>query len=136
MKTRVFVYGTLLRGESNHHWLAGAHYLGPWRTPARFRLFSLGSYPVLCPGGRQAVPGEIYAVDRAGLAALDQLEEYPAFYDRIQLTSPFGPVWVYVQHRVPARARLLRSGDWRRRSAGAQAFRGVAATQGAGGSDE
>ncbi|WP_111655389.1 gamma-glutamylcyclotransferase family protein [Isoalcanivorax indicus] len=127
---RVFVYGTLLRGESNHHWLAGARFLGRWQTPARFRLFSLGSYPVLCPGGRQAVAGEVYAVDADGLAALDRLEEYPACYDRIQLSSPFGPVWVYVQHKAPARGRLLRQGRWRDRPPRPTPFRGVARTQG------
>ena len=43
--TRVFVYGTLKRGGSNHSFLAGQRYLGPARTPPGFTLHSLGDYP-------------------------------------------------------------------------------------------
>ena len=55
---RVFVYGTLLTGESNHAWLKGASCLGRWTTPPRFTLIDLGPYPVLSAGGRTAVTGE------------------------------------------------------------------------------
>lgn len=111
---RVFVYGTLLAGEANHHWLRGAPCLGAWRTPACYRLFSLGAYPVLVPGGRHAVEGEMYRVDDAGLALLDRLEDYPVDYLRRQLRTPFGPAWVYYQKQPPQGGRLLPHGNWRR----------------------
>ena len=76
----MFVYGTLKRGHGNHHWLAGAPFLGEAALPDVV-LHDLGPFPMAVPGeGR--VWGEVYAVDAAGLARLDRLESYPRLYDR------------------------------------------------------
>jgi gamma-glutamylaminecyclotransferase len=77
MRQRVFVYGTLLRGEVNHHLLAQAEYLGSHRTAACFSLYLLRAYPGAVRGGTSAIQGEVYGVDRAGLRRLDRLEDYP-----------------------------------------------------------
>src|SRR5262249_38344841 len=82
---RVFVYGTLLSGEANHGHLAGARYVGSGRTRAEVELRDLGAYPALIAGGAQAVVGEIYEVDEATLAALDALEDHPAYYRRTEI---------------------------------------------------
>lgn len=111
---KVFVYGTLMRGETNHHLLQNARPLGPARTPPRYRLFSLGSYPVICPGGRQSVKGEVYSISQRGLSQLDELEEYPRCYSRSTIDTAYGPAWVYYQRRPESGARLVRTGDWRR----------------------
>ncbi|MBC8010614.1 MAG: gamma-glutamylcyclotransferase [Burkholderiales bacterium] len=72
----VFVYGTLKRGGSNHALLAGQTYVGPARLAPGHALYSLGEYPGLVadPASPDRVTGEIWAVDTAGLAALDELE--------------------------------------------------------------
>ena len=114
---KVFVYGTLMRGESNHQFLRKARFLGPARTSPGYRLYSVGPYPVLCPGGRQSVTGEVYGVSKRELALLDELEEYPLLYQRRVIITPFGRAWVYFQHQAPARSQLLTSGNWRRSSA-------------------
>tara|TARA_B100000614_G_scaffold258512_1_gene280976 strand:- start:120560 stop:120910 length:351 start_codon:yes stop_codon:yes gene_type:complete len=111
---RVFVYGTLLAGESNHGWLKGARYLGAWTTPPRYRLVDTGPYPVLATGGRTAVRGEVYAIDRLILDRLDVLEAYPADYGRTLIPTHWGRAWVYLRRRAPA-GRPLHRGDWRRR---------------------
>lgn len=111
---KVFVYGTLLQGEANHGYLRRARFLGTARTPPGYRLFSLGSYPVICPGGRQTVSGEVYQVSDRELALLDALEEYPEYYLRRQVATPYGQAWVYYQNRPPLLARPLDAGDWRR----------------------
>lgn len=111
---RVFVYGTLLAGESNHRWLAGASYLGEWTTPPLFRLTDLGPYPVLSPAGRTAVSGEVYRISRLILQRLDVLEVYPSEYQRRLIDTPWGRAWVYLRASAPA-GRALHHGDWRRR---------------------
>lgn len=113
MRQRVFVYGTLLRGECNHHLLAGAEYLGPHRTQPGFALVLLGSYPGLIRGGQDAVYGEVYAVDRLILARLDQLEAYPIEYDRQLIPTPYGSAWVYLYRGPIAGRKMIRGGDWR-----------------------
>lgn len=111
---KVFVYGTLMRGESNHHLLRQARFFGPARTPPGYRLFTAGTYPVLCPGGRHAIAGEVYGITQQELILLDELEEYPRFYQRRFIGTPFGPAWIYYQNHPPTGAQLLASGSWRR----------------------
>ncbi|NBC13106.1 MAG: gamma-glutamylcyclotransferase [Gammaproteobacteria bacterium] len=126
MEHRVFVYGTLLRGEVNHHLLRDARFLGSHRTEPRFTLLVLGAYPGLVAGGDTAVFGEVYGVDAAGLRRLDQLEDYPRLYDRRIIATAHGSAWVYL-YRGPRRDRVrLAQGDWRQYSRGAGP-RGVAA---------
>ena len=114
----VFVYGTLLRGESNHDvWLAAARFIGTDRTEACFTLFSLGEYPALVHGGEQSVPGEVFEVSPAQLARLDELEECPGFYDRQWIRLASGrEAWVYTLHvDLLQGARVIVSGSWRSR---------------------
>jgi gamma-glutamylcyclotransferase (GGCT)/AIG2-like uncharacterized protein YtfP len=91
----VFVYGTLKRGHGNHHWLAGAPFLGQALLPDVV-LHDLGPFPMAVPG-EGVVRGEVYAVDAAGLARLDRLEGYPRLYDRRALPLADGRhAWVYL----------------------------------------
>jgi gamma-glutamylcyclotransferase (GGCT)/AIG2-like uncharacterized protein YtfP len=113
MEHRIFVYGTLLRGEVNHHLLRGARFLGEHRTEPRFTLFSLGAYPGLVGGGDTAVLGELYAVDAAGLRRLDQLEDYPRLYDRRLIPTDHGSAWVYLYRGMRRDRPRLAGGDWR-----------------------
>jgi gamma-glutamylcyclotransferase (GGCT)/AIG2-like uncharacterized protein YtfP len=112
---RVFVYGTLLAGESNHRVLRGARLLGPATTGAEFALVSLGNYPGMVRGGETAIAGEVYEVDAPTLAALDQLEGHPDFYRRTPLwPADFGEVEVYVL--TPSQVEKcppIASGSWR-----------------------
>lgn len=113
MQHRVFVYGTLLRGEVNHGLLADAAFVGVHRTEPRFTLLLLGPFPGLIPGGSTAVSGEVYRVDQAGLRTLDRLEDYPRLYGRRLIATPYGRAWFYL-YRGPVKDRpLIVSGDWR-----------------------
>lgn len=75
--TRIFVYGTLKRGGSNHGWLCGQRFIAEARTQPQFRLFDLGGYPGLVADAQHglAVEGEVWEVDAAALARLDELED-------------------------------------------------------------
>ncbi len=75
----LFVYGTLLSGLSNHHYMAGATCLGPAILPGV--LFHLGSYPGLRVTGELAQPldlvlGELYKIEPSQWAHLDGLEQF------------------------------------------------------------
>jgi len=116
--TRVFVYGTLKRGGSNHALLAGQKFLGEARTPPGVTLYSLGDYPglVRSPGDTAGVVGELWAVDDACLQQLDELEGVAeGLYARvpIKLAPPFDdqPVETYLYLR-PLDNRTAIGTDW------------------------
>lgn len=117
---RVFVYGTLLAGEANHHVLGGAACLAETATLPHFALMNLGAYPALvdaAEGRGVPVHGEVYEVDDETLARLDVLEDYPKLYDRRVITlADDSQALTYVMHRqrLPRR-RLIACGNWRRR---------------------
>jgi gamma-glutamylcyclotransferase (GGCT)/AIG2-like uncharacterized protein YtfP len=94
----VAVYGTLKRGQANHHWLAGARFLG--RCLLRgLTLHNLGPYPMAVPASDQepVVHAELYGLPPGGLERLDQLEDYPQEYDRrLWLLDDGRRAWVYV----------------------------------------
>ena len=109
----VFVYGTLKRGERNHHWLQGARWVGEVERPGLV-LHDLGPFPMAVVGEGRAF-GELYEVDSAILARLDQLEGYPRLYDPQQLPLADGQrAWVYLgrPHQV-RNAPVVGGGRWR-----------------------
>jgi gamma-glutamylcyclotransferase (GGCT)/AIG2-like uncharacterized protein YtfP len=78
----IFVYGTLLRGGTNHELLRDARFLGRAKTRPEFTLYDLGAYPAMVAGGATVVHGEIYEVGPDTLLRLDELEEHPTYYRR------------------------------------------------------
>ena len=115
----LFVYGTLKRGGSNHHFLTGQEFVGEARTAPGFRLYDLGGYPgmVTNPGDRDGVMGEIWAVDAAALRRLDGLEGLDqGLYRRdvVPLLPPFAeqPIETYLYNRSVKNRREI-GGAWR-----------------------
>lgn len=116
MITRLFVYGTLKSDQSNHHRLAGQHYIGIAHTTTEYRLFeiegrfeSLGTYPGLLKlpypnvtGKGVSIEGEIWDVDDACLAKLNAYEDLDSgeyVVDEISLFDNFNddiPVMSYL----------------------------------------
>lgn len=114
----VFVYGTLLPGETWHAALAGAIHLGSARTLPVFELLDLGPFPGLVHGGLTAVEGELYLVDDPLLATLDALEGHPEFYRRTTIDLEDGrEAFAYLlspQRRLPG-LRAIANGNWKNR---------------------
>ena len=98
MTHRVFVYGTLKRGYPNNPLLEGSEFLGEAVTVLTYKAVNVPilnmvwtSFPVVMPDpSGKPVAGELYTVDDATLARLDQLEREGRSYDRVMIeaTSP------------------------------------------------
>lgn len=111
---KIFVYGTLLRGEGNHRLLSNARRVGVARTTPSYRMHSLGGFPGVVAGGEQAILGEVYEVDEQTLDALDRLEGHPSFYARTVIALEGGErVSTYLLERAQvARCPVIPSGSW------------------------
>lgn len=74
--TQVFVYGTLKKGCCNHHFMMGQRFVAEAATAPIYRMHNLGGYPgmVRVGEGGLSITGEIWEVDDAALAGLDELE--------------------------------------------------------------
>ena len=110
----IFVYGTLLRGLSNHAILAQARFLGTARTKESYALY-VDTYPkVIRDEPVSPVRGELYLVDGPTLALLDDLEDHPFMYRREQIAVIMDDgeetlAWLYF-HPQPG-GRLVAGGD-------------------------
>ncbi len=69
--TLLFVYGSLLKGESDHSFLRHSDCLGPSTTKVGYRLVELGAFPALIETGDKAIEGELYSVTHEDLMAID-----------------------------------------------------------------
>lgn len=79
-KIKLFVYGTLMRGNSNYEdYLSGGRFLGD-AVLKDFALYDLGKYPGIIPikGGR--VKGEVFEVGESTKSRIDGLEEEGSLY--------------------------------------------------------
>lgn len=76
----VFVYGTLMAGESNHRLMNSAEFLGE-DAIENAQLVNLGSHPMLVPGAG-VVYGECYRIPLKMVQVLDRLEGHPHYYRR------------------------------------------------------
>lgn len=114
----VFVYGSLKRNQPNHHWLAGATWLGEASLNG-VPLFDLGPFPMAVaispvPEGCRPLQGELYQVDGASLHQLDRLEGTPRLFQRHWLTLSDGrSAWVYLGRAAQVRHVLpIPTGHW------------------------
>jgi gamma-glutamylcyclotransferase (GGCT)/AIG2-like uncharacterized protein YtfP len=117
-KTRIFVYGSLLKGLGNHGCLDGQQLEGVACTEAEYTMVSLGGFPGLHEDGETAIVGETYLVDAAGMVRVNRLEgvneEHPesGLYRREDIHLDDGSVAVgYIYNGD--RGDVVESGDWR-----------------------
>jgi gamma-glutamylcyclotransferase (GGCT)/AIG2-like uncharacterized protein YtfP len=127
--TRLFVYGTLMRGECRHHYIERCKPTRIQPATVAGKLFDYGEYPGLVTGraqGASRVRGELMEFPdiEAALALLDRVEGVRAIssaadeYRREIVEAALSdgtrvPAWAYVAARIPRDARLIRSGNWR-----------------------
>ncbi len=109
---RVFVYGTLKRGQRNFHYLRDAEFVAEFVTEAIYSMHSFDTYPAVCLPGQHAVHGEIYHVSGAHFRQLDELERYPEYYQRIEIPTYHGDAWMYIVESELCRGQPLLAGNW------------------------
>lgn len=114
---RIFVYGSLLKGFSNHErLLTTAKFVGYGETLPAYTLISLGSFPGMLDCGSTSIKGEIYDVTPEVAHRLDSLEGHPTFYRRTSITLKDGiEVEVYILQengRDLSGYEVVESGDW------------------------
>ena len=114
---RVFVYGTLMRGERAHAFLSGARFVGEYCLKD-YAMYDLGWYPGICPSPGDAVYGELYEVDGDMLREMDGYEGEGRLYHRTQVTVRNGAekrsafVYVYAQEIF---GEKIEGGKWNER---------------------
>jgi gamma-glutamylaminecyclotransferase len=113
---RVFVYGSLQRGEANHRMMADARFIARAHTRPAFDLFDLGSFPAMATNGRTAISGELYDLDDQVLERLDVFEGCPRLYQREFVALADGThAEAYVMlRRVVGHAPRIAHGSWLR----------------------
>ncbi len=117
MKTFVFVYGPLMKGERLHSALDDATFIGTGWIRGTLYLPPNADYPALLrDSGR--VHGEVYAVSDGLLATLDRIEGTPDLYvrerARVKLAnheSLMAETYVYVKDAPEHMAEV--GTDWR-----------------------
>jgi gamma-glutamylcyclotransferase (GGCT)/AIG2-like uncharacterized protein YtfP len=99
MLTKVFVYGTLKRGNLTKgldQRNAGVTFVGSAVTSSpTYSLYDLGSCPAAVLSGDSYISGEVWLIDDRTMYDLDQIEGYPACYKRTQVDTTQGRAWIY-----------------------------------------
>jgi len=98
-RVRLFVYGSLRRGERHHAELGDAVFLGVVTTVAHYRVARLGPYPALVSGSA-SVAGELYAVAPDLMPMLDAFEG-PGYVRRLVRLSDGGDAEAYFLAEAP-----------------------------------
>lgn len=81
----LFVYGTLLQGQSSHGLLQNPVHLGTAYLPG-YSLYDLGDYPgIVETSAQDRVLGELYRIDSAVIHLLDRYEDEGDLYTRKEL---------------------------------------------------
>lgn len=114
---RLFVYGSLMKGERDHGLVAAAEFTGIAKTAPAYKLVDLGQYPAMIGGGELAVEGELYLIDAKQRFAIDVKHEVPVLFQRVVIVLDDGTsaeTYVMREDQVRGRRRLF-YGDWRKR---------------------
>ncbi len=121
---RIFVYGILKRGLSNHGWMAGQQFIAEARTAPVYRMVDCGGYPGMFPVDQDGVSirGEVWEVDDAGRKKLDELEsveEGEYALEPVKFAAAKGstdgvisPIFTYI-YRRPVQGMPDAGEDWR-----------------------
>jgi gamma-glutamylcyclotransferase (GGCT)/AIG2-like uncharacterized protein YtfP len=79
---RLFVYGALMKGNSNHeNFLSNARFAGYFVADG-FQIYDFGSYPLIAQNEIDKVRGEMYIVDKDILCKLDISEAKANLFTR------------------------------------------------------
>lgn len=118
-KELVGVYGTLKKGQDNHHLIQDSKLVDEGWLEG-LTLYDLGPFPAAKYSKNQhPVFVEVYAVNKATLGRLDQLEGYNpnqpenSLFLREYFTASGGPsCWVYIYNDDVDDQQAIKTGVW------------------------
>lgn len=116
MKPLLFVYGSLRKGQQNHHRLKDAKFIGN-ATIKHWVLYSLGSYPAIKWKQGSKLIGEVYEVEHESFERINLMEKNANYAQVVELADIEGldiayTVYVYVYKGKVEEKNLVASGDW------------------------
>lgn len=111
----LFVYGTLKKGFSNHHYLKNSQYIAAATTSEQHQMYQSGIPFVIKNKGTSPIHGEVYKIDNETLKRIDMLEGHPHCYKReiIRIILDNGnetEAWIYFYPQKPANSILIKNG--------------------------
>lgn len=114
---KLFVYGTLKKGFSNHYLLEDCTPIHDKVCLGGYKMYSLGGFPCIKEAETtDVVEGEVYDVPSGRWPILDRLEGVPHMYHRksenIMFEQDSEEVEVYVWSRDVEGLPLVQDGVW------------------------
>lgn len=111
---RVFVYGTLMKGFRNNHYLEQAKYICDAKITG-YDLYKVSTYPgiVKSQDSAKIVYGELYEINDDILVKLDELEEEGDLYIRIkekiynQQNNAIREAYIYIYNKDISSLELI-----------------------------
>lgn len=124
----IFVYGSLLSGMGNwEYFLNNDHsvLLGKGQLKGNYKMISLGEFPgvIVDENCNNTIVGEVYAVSKNIVIAIDSLEGFVNdidrnFYNKIEINTDYGKANMYVLNTTIRNYdheyyEAVPDGDWR-----------------------
>lgn len=111
-RTRIAVYGSLLKGFGNHRLIQDSKYIGDGLTKPEYTMVSLGGFPGVIKNGNNSIYFQVYELDDETFKRVDRLEGHPAFYKRDIIETEYGDVWMYFLDESYLEHEKVESGNW------------------------
>ena len=110
---KVFVYGTLMKGETNHDFLQNATFLDKTVIEG-YDMYNVGWYPAIIDGEGLAI-GEVYSVPVEDMASIDSLEGEGSLYEKrcVRITVNGVPDFAFVYVYLDDCSDLSKIPSWR-----------------------
>ena len=107
---KVFVYGTLMKGERNHHFLEDSKLLGASSVEG-YDMYNVGWFPAIIRGDSRIL-GELYEVSQEDMPSIDALEGEGSLYRRrCEITK--GNEIAYLYEYLDDTSGLERISSWK-----------------------
>ena len=108
----IFVYGTLMKGQSANHYLNGADYKGTFCLNG-YAMYDIGSFPGIVENENESVVGEVYSITEEMLPMMDRYEGEGSLYLRreviVERDGEKVIAWAYIYNNSVANCPLKRS---------------------------
>ena len=110
---KVFVYGTLMKGETNHDFLQNATFLDKTVIEG-YDMYKVGWYPAIIDGEGLAI-GEVYGVPVEDMPSIDSLEGEGSLYEKrcVRITVNGVPDFAFVYVYLDDCSDLSKIPSWR-----------------------